>query len=89
MEPVMSANRARVYLAGLKGVKKISHYHLLRLVKFCGLTDHEDPYGSGNRCFLQSEIDAWYKERLARGERPSRGPGRPRKSISFADLRVS
>ena len=77
VEPLLSGVKARSYLASLKGGKKISHYHLIHLVKKCGLPVHDDPFGSGHWCFLQSEIDEWFQRRLAGGERPSRGPGRP------------
>jgi hypothetical protein len=67
-----------VVIAALKGGTKIDHNTLIRLVKKQGLPKHEDPFGTGNWCFLKSEINAWYTARMA-GEKPGLpGRGRPR-----------
>lgn len=77
-EPLLSANKARVVLAALKGTKKLDAETLARLVKKEGLYKHEDPFGSGRWVFLESELVRWFHERLeatksapARGSRPS------------------
>jgi hypothetical protein len=77
-ESCLSCNKARVFLAQLKGVKKIDHATLGRLVLQEGLPAHLDPFGTGNWCFLESEILAWFHARLAGPVKPLRGPGRPR-----------
>jgi len=83
VEAVMSANRARVFLAGLKGIKKVDMGTLNRLVLKEGLPKHLDPFGTGRWCFLASEIVAWFDAKLAAGQsRPVPGPGRPRKRIA-------
>ena len=77
MEPLLSSNKARVVLGRLKGCKKIDPDTLTHLVKKEGLRKHDDPFGSGHWCFLESEILSWYTSRLA-GDKPAmRGPGRP------------
>lgn len=76
-ESLLSANKARAILGHMKGCKKIDPDTLTRLVKKEGLPKHDDPFGSGNWCFLESELVAWFEARLA-GNRPAvRGPGRP------------
>ena len=79
-DPLLSCNRARVFLAGLKGCLKLDHETLIRLVKCEGLPYHMDPFGSGHWCFLASELLAWFADRMAGSQpKPIRGPGRPRK----------
>ena len=82
-DPLLSCNRARVVLASLKGCKKIDHETLARLVKSEGLKRHDDPFGSGRWCFLESEIRSWFTARMAGNEdKPLHGPGRPRKNAA-------
>lgn len=70
VEPLISANRARVLLAALKGRKKIDPETLVTLVKKKGLPMHPDPFGSGRWCFLESEINAWAQAALNNTRRP-------------------
>lgn len=80
MEPLISAAKARKILGALKGCAQIDHNTLGHVVLKEGLPKHDDPFGSGRWCFLESEITAWYQSRLASSKPPLRGPGRPRKS---------
>lgn len=59
--PLLSCNKAREVLGRMKGLKKIDHNTLTRLVKKEGLPKHEDPFGSGRWCFLESELEAWFQ----------------------------
>lgn len=78
VEPLLSANKARVVLAQLKGLKKIDAKTLAHLVLKEGLPKVTDPFGSGRWCFFESAINAWFTART-KSEQPSpmRGPGRP------------
>ena len=81
--PILSCNRTRQILAGLKGCKKIDHLTLVRLVKKEGLPKHDDPFGSGRWCFVEAEVTAWWNARMATGTpKPVPGPGRPRKQVA-------
>jgi hypothetical protein len=79
-EPLLYANRARVVLGALKGVKRIDAETLIHLVKREGLPKHDDPFGTGRWCFYESEILVWFRARLAGQSLPIRGAGRPRGS---------
>ncbi|GEM_PF-6715930 len=82
-DPLLSCNRARVFLARLKGCKKLDHETLTNLIQTAGLPVHEDPFGSGRHCFLGSELLAWFQARMEGPKpRPIRGPGRPRKTAA-------
>lgn len=78
-EPILYALHARRLLASLKGKKIISRKTLALLVNKEGLRSIPDPYGSGRRVFLESDIRAWWAKKLEVSARPMPGPGRPRK----------
>ncbi len=82
MEPILPAIRARKLLASLQGGTIIAAKTLSRLVAREGLPFHLDPFGTGRRVFLESEIHAWWTKKLVVPGRPIPGPGRPRKPLA-------
>lgn len=78
MEPLLFALHARKFLATLKGGIIIGNKTLAKLMAKEGLPWHPDPFGTGRRVFLESEIRAWWLSKLSVTPRPMAGPGRPR-----------
>jgi hypothetical protein len=81
MEPMLFALHARKLLASFKGGKIIGSKALAKLIQREGLPWHSDPFGSGRKVFIASELRAWWNERMSTTPRPMRGPGRPRLSV--------
>jgi len=81
LEPLIAALKARKLLAGLKreGGSEIGKKTLSHLVTHEGLPAHPDPFGTGRRVYLESEIRTWWTQKLKITVRPIASPGRPRK----------
>ncbi len=81
MEPLLHALPVRKLLGALKcaGGKIIAQKTLATLVSREGLPCHLDPFGSGRRVYLESEIRAWWEGKLVARQRPIPPSGRPRK----------
>ena len=69
---------ARKFLASLKGGTIIGTKTLGKLTLHEGLPWHFDPFGSGRRVYLESEIRDWWTSKLSTTPRVMPGPGRPR-----------
>ena len=78
MEHLLPALHARKLLAALKGGTIIAQKTLAQLVTREGLPCHLDPFGTGRRVFLESEIRTWWTQKLQVSARPIRGAGRSR-----------
>ena len=63
-EPCRTSHRIKQFLASLQGRKIISQKTLSVLVTREGLPCHLDPFGTGKRVFLESEVMAWWQQKL-------------------------
>jgi len=63
-EPCRTTHGIKKFLASLQGRKIISQRTLSLLVTREGLPCHLDPFGTGKRVFLESEVLAWWQQKL-------------------------
>ena len=63
-EPCRTSHRIKKFLASLQGRKIISQRTLSVLVAREGLPYHMDPFGTGKLVFLESEVVAWWQQKL-------------------------
>jgi hypothetical protein len=80
-EPLLYSLPARRLLGALKkeGGKIIAPSTLAHLITKEALPSHVDPFGSGRRVFLESELRGWWARKLMVSTRPIPCAGRPRK----------